>query len=236
MRIFVISAAVYWAIICRFWIYWRRCSWITENNKDDSIEVTSNSYILDGQEFVRVTRVLDIISKPYFYRWYAKHGLEWCNNYRDSRAVFGTRVHKEIQNILQDKPYWVDDDEMQDVLQVFKDEFLGIYDIEVLDLEFHLFNQEFGYAGTCDFLGVVDDKKIVIDWKTSKNVYSNYPLQVSAYLYAYEQMHGVSLDGAAVVCINDSGIKDKWFSRDECLRLFDFFVSARNLYRYVYGK
>lgn len=206
----------------------------TEQSND--IEVTSNSYIVDGQEFVRVTRVLDVISKPYFYRWYAKHGWEWCNKYRDTRAVFGTRVHKEIQNFLEGKDVWVDDDEMSKCLQVFKDEFFYKHDVVVDSLELHLFNQEFGYAGTCDFLGSVDGEKVIIDWKTSKKVYSNYPLQVSAYLYAYEQMSGESLDGAAVLCVTADGIKSKWFSREECLDLFEYFCSARNLYRYVYGK
>lgn len=204
--------------------------------KDNDIEVTSNSYIVDGQEYVRVTRVLDVIAKPYFYRWYAKHGWEWCNNYRDDRAAFGTRVHKEIEHFLEDGEVWVDNEEMFDCLQVFASEFYGVHELKDFELEMHLFNQEFGYAGTCDYVGEFDGKKMVLDWKTSKRVYDNYPLQIAAYLYAYEQMSGEELDGGGIVCVRANGIVSKYFSREECLQLFDFFVSARNLYRYVYKR
>ena len=199
------------------------------------VKVKKNTYEIDGKEYVRVTRVLDIIAKPEFYRWYAKHGYEWCVNYRDDRAAFGTRVHKEIQNFLEENNVWIDNIEMGNVFNVFTD-WYNSHDIEPVFLEKHLVSDELMTAGTCDFIGRMDDKWMVLDWKTSKRVYDNYPVQVAIYLWMYEQMSGEKMDGAGVVCFTEKDVKAKYFSRDECLKLVEVFRHARALYRWKYGK
>jgi len=128
-----------------------------------------------------------------------------------------------------------DNKEMLDSMDVFANEFVGAYDLEVEALELHLHSDKYDYAGTCDFIGRVDGEKLVIDWKTSKAIYNTYPLQFSAYLHAYEELYAKRLDGAMVVCVRDSGIIYKKFSRDEWLDLFTSFVAACRLYKYVYG-
>ena len=200
-----------------------------------TIEVTKNTYKKDGKEYVRVTRVLDIIAKPEFYRWYAKYGWDYCIGVRDDRAAFGTRVHKEIQNWLEDKNIWVDNKDMGETMDLFK-EWVGIHDVVPEKLEFRLFNDDMGVAGTCDFFGKFDGKDMIIDWKTSKKVYDNYSLQVSAYLYMFEHQYKKRLDGAGIVCFRDGKIVEKYFSRDECNELVKVFRNAREVYRWKYGK
>jgi len=199
------------------------------------VVVNKNSYEIDGKEYVRVTRVLDIIAKPEFYRWYAKHGYEWCTNYRDDRAAFGTRVHKEIQNYLEDKNVWIDNKEMGEVFDVFKS-WYDMHELEPCFLEKHLVCDDVMAAGTCDYVGMFDGKASVLDWKTSKKVYDNYPIQVATYLVMYEKMTGEKADQAGVICFTKDGVVEKYFDREECYELFEVFKHARALYRWKHGK
>src|SRR5207249_5712146 len=52
---------------------------------------------------------------------------------------------------------------------------------EVYFVEVVLVNTKEVYAGTCDLIAKLGNKLFVIDWKTSKAVYDEYPLQVEAY-------------------------------------------------------
>ncbi len=224
-------------IIYRFWIYWKRCCWITENNE---VVVTKNTYEINGKEYIRVTRVLDIIAKPEFYRWYAKMGWEYCNRYRDDRAAFGTRVHKEIQNTLEKKSVWLDNSEMEKAIDDFE-VWAKEHEVVPIKLEERLVSDRYMTAGTCDFIGdiTIDGEKrfMVLDWKTSKKVYDNYKVQVSIYLHMYEEMTGIKVSGGAgVVCFRDGKIHEKYIDREECLELIDVFKAARVLYRWKYGK
>ena len=203
--------------------------------ESDDIIVDEDVYRKGDKEYVRVTRILDVIAKPEFYRWYAKHGYDWCTKYRDDRAVFGTRMHKEFQNWLEDENVWIDSREME---QVF-DEFRGwcdLHDVESEFCEYRLFSDELGVAGTCDFIGLVDGVPMLVDWKTSKRVYDNYRLQVSVYLWMFECMSGRRLEKAGVVCFSGGGVRELFLSREECLELLDVFRAAVVLYRWKYGK
>lgn len=202
---------------------------------DTGFFVSDDCYEINGKSYVRVTRVLDIVAKPEFYRWYAKHGYEWCVDYRDDRAVFGTRMHKEFHNFLDDKPVWLDSKEMKEVYSHFKS-WLSLHDVKPVCLECNVYNDELSTAGTIDFVGDFDGKTIVLDWKTSKKVYDTYPVQVAIYMFMYESMYDIVLDGAGVVCFTKSGVVESWFSREECLELVKVFRAARELYRWKYGK
>ena len=69
--------------------------------------------------------------------------------------------------------------------------------VEVLELEKALYNLEYGFAGRCDFIGMVNGKKTILDWKTSKAVYDEYRYQVGAYALCepdVEQIQVLRLD------------------------------------------
>jgi len=209
---------------------------MTIGKTDNTVEITKDTYHKQGKSYIRVTRVLDIIAKPEFYRWYAKHGYAHCIKVRDDRAAFGSRMHKEFQNWLSDENVWIDDQEMQVSFDMFK-EWVDLHKLKPLELEYRLFNDELLVGGTCDFIGYMDDKFVLLDWKTSKRAYDNYKLQVAIYLFMYEQMTGDKvLGGAGIVCFRDGKIIEKYLSRDECMKLVEVFRAARILYRWKYGK
>lgn len=198
------------------------------------IEVKKDHYLIDGKKYVRVTRILDVIAKPEFYRWYGKHGYKKCQQIMTTRAGFGTRVHKEIYNYLSGEDIWIDNEEMKQTMEIFT-EWAEEHKLDPLLLEHHIKNEEYMYAGTSDFIGFCDGKKLLLDWKTSKAIYDNFYLQLAAYFYAYERESGVELDGAGILGIRDGKVLFDKIDREKCLELFDVFKAARRIYKWKYG-
>jgi len=194
-----------------------------------------DSYIIDGKEYIRVTRVLDVIAKPELYRWIGKYGWDYCEGVKDKRASFGTRVHKEIQNYLTGAEVWVDSVEMQKTLSLFTS-WVNSHRVIPDSLEFRVKSDSFMFGGTCDFIGGFDDKRTLIDWKTSKYVFDHYKLQVVAYAMALEEMGLEPVEQCKIVSIRDGGITSGLIKRDEFEDLYKVFLCARRIYKWKYGK
>jgi len=50
------------------------------------------------------------------------------------------------------------------------------------------------YAGTLDAIGKMNDKRVLLDYKTSNGIWDEYHYQACAYRYAYEEMTGKRID------------------------------------------
>jgi len=190
-------------------------------------------YLIDNKRYVRVTRVLDVINKPEFIRWYAKHGYRGAKEIMADRAAFGTRVHKEIFNFLSGEHVWVDNEEMRVSLKMFMD-WAREHNLVPMELEVTVKDDNYKYAGTADYIGMCDGKKVLIDWKTSKALYDNYYLQIAAYWHAYEEEKHVGLDGAGILSIRDGKVHFDLVCPEELSYLFDIFCCARQLFEWKY--
>ena len=62
------------------------------------------------------------------------------------------------------------------------DRWLDSYQPRFVDAEFTVFGE--GYAGTADFLAVVDGRLVIGDYKTSKRLYPEVALQLAAIRHA----------------------------------------------------
>ena len=80
---------------------------------------------------------------------------------------------------------------------------------EILSAEQVVYSRKHKYVGTYDAIMVIDGKKYLTDYKTSKNIYSEYYYQTSAYLHAWEEENGEKLDGVLIVGITKEDIHDK---------------------------
>lgn len=75
-----------------------------------------------------------------------------------------------------------------------------------------------GFAGTCDFLGDIDGKLTVVDWKTSQNAkisaaygdtrIENYIAQAGAYSLGLRHLTGIQAEAGAVVIARRSGASE----------------------------
>lgn len=73
--------------------------------------------------------------------------------------------------------------------------------LKPLKAELTVYDGELEYAGTLDlYAETAEAKRVVVDWKTSKQIYPSTFLQVTAYRHALENM-GYECDGSMVVAV-----------------------------------
>lgn len=78
-----------------------------------------------------------------------------------------------------------------------------------IDREFRVYSKRHNFVGKCDGLVEIDGKLYIIDYKTSKGVYTSQVYQIAAYMKAYEEMTGKKVAGAKIVNFTKDDITDK---------------------------
>jgi len=51
----------------------------------------------------------------------------------------------------------------------------------------------------------VGGKRAIVDWKSSNHLHSNYELQLAAYVFAWREMTGMSLDDRWLIHLKNDG-------------------------------
>ena len=166
-----------------------------------------HSYKLDGQKVDGVTTVLSNgIPKPALINWaarevatFAADNLETLaalkrderidllkgSHYRerDAAARRGTEVHRLAERLLHGEEVTVPEELVGHVDSYLR--FLDEWQPKTMLVEAVLGNRSHKWMGTCDFVGVVDDKVALLDIKTTRSgIYGETALQLAAYAHA----------------------------------------------------
>lgn len=146
------------------------------------------NYVIDGQKLDRVTSVLGIINKPALIGWYGKHGTKECSRILKESAAFGTALHEFIEcyNKTGMDPE-ITDSRHQKLFNKYKT-WATENKLECVESELQVHSLKWGYAGTLDSLARVNGKLEILDYKTSKDFYETYQLQLMAYRVAVHEM------------------------------------------------
>jgi hypothetical protein len=160
-------------------------------------------YFLNEQFLIGVTTILgEAAPVPQGLR------LFWQNNTReDSEAIFneaaikGSNVHNGIQkllsgealNLLQDYT-----DKEKRGLVAFVDWF-RTYLPQDFESEQPIASLQYQYAGTLDFVCMINGERWLVDFKTSNAIHFSHQLQVLAYKQAYEESYGKKIDRCFVL-------------------------------------
>jgi hypothetical protein len=67
--------------------------------------------------------------------------------------------------------------------------------LEIVDCEVAVISEAHRYGGTLDFIGKLNGKLVLGDFKTSNGVWPEYLCQLAAYAKAYEETTGNKIDG-----------------------------------------
>lgn len=138
-----------------------------------------------------------------FYKWLADKGWDESQAIKEAAGDKGSRVHRAIVDLLDggtvpmdakialgDEPAQELSLEEYDCLRSFAD-WWAACEPETLARELTVFSEEWQYAGTLDWVGMLNTppKGVsrgpwVLDWKTSQYVWPEHELQVSAYRHA----------------------------------------------------
>lgn len=120
--------------------------------------------------------------------------------FKTSLITDNNHGNKELLDYLK-KPFTEKEDRMMRGFYNWHE----LYKPKTLNSELQIFSDKFKYAGTLDWVGEISiDKKItkgkrkgdiikekvicIIDWKSGKNIYESYNMQISSYLHAYNEM------------------------------------------------
>ena len=138
-----------------------------------------------------------------FYKWLADKGWDESQALKVAAGDKGSRVHRAIvdlidgQTVPMEAKYAGSDEgeqelslEEYDCLRSFADWWAACQP-ETLARELTVFNDEFHYAGTLDWVGMLHTPPKglptgpwLLDWKTSKDVWPEHEIQVSAYAHS----------------------------------------------------
>lgn len=147
-----------------------------------------NGYEIDNQWYPRVTRILEIKSKPALEQFFKEVGrYSFAEEIKNKSAAEGSLVHNTIEQLMLGKPTDVADVIRPSVtaFQEFNEGRRIVFHHEFV--ECRVWSLRHRYAGTVDALAMVDGKFGVLDIKTSPGFYPEYNLQTAAYVSALHE-------------------------------------------------
>jgi len=216
-------------------------------------EVHNTHYLLDDEKYMRVTSVLGIIAKHGLAMWYSKVGEKKAKEVLETRQIIGTKTHNLFEKTLLNKEFDIGEyeEEIKASVALF-DIFMERVTLANYLTEQILWSKKYKYAGTADYIGEYttcndylvrghdakfpDGGLLIGDWKTSRSIYDEAFLQLSAYANAFYERTGKKIDGTFVAHFRDGKLKVKEKTFDELTELFEVFKSALLLYKWKHKK
>lgn len=156
----------------------------------------------DGTKVPSVTTILGRFKESGgLIAWAWKLGTEGKDyrSVRDQAADAGTLAHEMIDAYIHQQPMTVDGD--GEVVRQARNAFQAYCNwetssgIKIEWTERQLISEKHKFGGTPDAFGIIDNKPILLDWKTSNSVYSDYLIQLAAYALLIKENYGVDVQG-----------------------------------------
>ena len=170
---------------------------------------TGRYYPRWGRRLPSATTLIGQLAKPGLLDWIkrkvAEAALSGCSlqdamsapdDHRDKAGRLGDAVHGHAENMMRAVMDYATDDELREYVKAIPEakvrsrtgswlQWFFDYRPIPLYVEATLFNEDKGYAGSCDLIAVIpgfnDDGAIATDYKTSKGVYGTVALQLGMY-------------------------------------------------------
>lgn len=209
-----------------------------------------------------VTSVLSTISKPGLISWEKEVAIDYAreniskyignienknldglheifekakkqpNFIKTKAGEFGSKAHKFIELLLQQN---FDVDVPSNMKWIYKNfnDWKNEYNFKSFEQEKYLYSSKYGYGGTADSIGLVNENLFILDWKTSKSLYIENLLQVSAYANAYTEMTGDQISNAGVLRLNKNKSGYEFKIIDDLNKHFITFRAVLWLWRFI---
>ncbi len=128
----------------------------------------THQYFLEGRELTPVTTLLQ------------NYGLA-PKFFSQQAAKKGTFIHKAIHLYLLDN---LNENSLDPIIKPYFESFKKWFlenEPEVREAEYRLGSLLLGFAGTLDFIGIVGEELLLIDWKTGQKIIPSHWLQLEMY-------------------------------------------------------
>lgn len=215
-----------------------------------------------------VTTILGMIPKPFLQQWAAKVVAEYAvqhmpelfplaikdpkaavdvikaapRRYTQERANLGTAAHDLFERMCRGEKLGRVDPE----LHMYRDAFarwLDRWQPTIVGQEYTVWESHDGYAGSADALVEIDGERIILDVKTSKDVYPDTALQLAAYRFATEILmpdgtrvpNFTDIKGGAILHVGHDG-KERFIPAACDVEQYDVFLTLLNVFNYEQNK
>lgn len=216
-------------------------------------------FTIEGRSIISVTGATSIIDKSRPLIFWAiglakNHLLEKLNSgqpiteadileasqqhsiVKEKAATIGDMVHTWAEEyITGKKPKIPEDEKVKNGVLAFM-KWIDETKIEIVESERIGYSKKYNFAGILDAIGKMGKKTILIDFKTSKQIYPEMSLQVAGYQIMYEEETKKKIDKRIIVRFgkDDGEFEIKELDNDKEDK--KAFLSALELKKYLYGK
>jgi hypothetical protein len=180
-------------------------------------------------------------NKELLMAWSRKCGLAGLdpNAVKDQAADTGTLCHDMIDNYIRGTEFEYKEHNFDSItvasvgLEAYK-EWEQRQNIQYLHNEVSVVSETYQYGGTFDCVAVVDGVVSLVDFKTSKGVYADHIIQLSAYKQAIEESIGIKIEQCILIKIpkdmkEDSKVTPYYIKSEIITEAFDVFKVLVNL-------
>ena len=193
----------------------------------------------NGNRVPGVTTILDILNKPALVVWANRLGLQGVDStkFKDKMADIGTITHLRILHYLKKTTPDLSEYSQADI-QTSDNCMLSFYEwekshkLEPVCVEVPLTSDRFGFGGTPDYIGMVNGRLEIVDFKTGSGIYNTAFYQVAAYRQLAKEI-GHNVEYARILRIgrdNNEGFEERLIaSFDDEMALFTRCLEIYNL-------
>lgn len=192
----------------------------------------------NGERVPGVTTFIGILNKPALVPWANNLGLQGIDvkDYVNDKADIGTLAHEMIFSHL--KKVKVDTSlYSQEQIDLAENSFLKYLEwekkhtLKPILLEAQLVSEKYQYGGTVDNFCILDDIVTLLDYKTSKAIYTEAHIQVSAYRNLLEENRDERLRQCAILRIGRDESEGFDFIRCSNMdKYFELFLHCIGIY------
>lgn len=203
---------------------------------DNKVKTHTRYISANGDYVPGTTTIIGILDKPALVVWANRLGLQGINStkFKDKLAGIGTLTHLRILHYLKKtepdlSEYSPADIKLSDNCMLSFYEWEKSHKLEPICLETIWTSDRYGYGGTPDYVGLVNGRLEIIDFKTG-GLYLSVALQLSAYRQmAHELGHKVEYCRAlSIPRTNDEAFREELYTKfdDE----FQIFLRCLDIY------
>jgi hypothetical protein len=167
----------------------------SDDNKQINV-LDQRFYRRNDKYYPSVSSILNYFPKNQFFHSWLKDVGHNSDIIASRAAAEGTQVHNAAEALINGAEVsWIDEygnalyslDVWKMILKFA--EFWNKHKPELVAAEYHLFSDQYEYAGTGDLVVRLNDKLWLLDIKTSNSLHTSYDLQLAAYAKAWNETH-----------------------------------------------
>lgn len=199
----------------------------------------------DGTKVPSVTTILKILGSDAITKWANYLGFKRIDYERELNryADRGTSLHNCLQHIV-DPSLWGDEhaitfnsieDERfcEGAVKKFN-EYMEDYPYKTIFTEKTFTSSKLGYGGTLDWYADMSGKKMINDFKSSKQVRLKHLIQIGGYKNLLEE-NGYEVDGGSIIIVNPMVCKLYPIDKKTLDELGDLFNKIKFVYDEIEG-